>query len=224
MQYIKGIIIKTFIKHDIPSIERIDSPNGRLYATPTGQKYPSVTTVVGFKSVQYIEEWRARVGEEAANRISGRASKRGTAIHSLCEEYLLGEQAIPNMFDADMFNSLKPFLDKIDNIHCLETQMFSHKLEVAGTTDAIAEYDGMLSIIDFKTSGRVKEKKDIDGYFIQCGAYAYMIYELTGLVVTQIVIIMGVDNENPLIFKEPVKKWVGKFIELRKEFKQVKGY
>ena len=216
--------MKTFIDHDIPSIKRIDSPNGRVYQTPTGMKYPSVTSVLGMMDKSSFFEWRKRVGEEEANRVSQRAARRGPCIHTLCEEYLYGKNPEPSMFDAQVFNSLKPFLDKIDNIHALETKLYSDHLEVAGTVDCIAEYEGKLSIIDFKTSKRLKSKEDIPGYFIQCSAYAVAFEERTGIPVSRLVIIMGVDDEEPLTFIEKRDNWIQQFVELREQFKKKKGH
>lgn len=214
---------KTFIKHTFPPLKRIDSENGRTYETPSGKAYPSVTSVVGLHKYKFIQEWRARVGEEQANRISAKASKRGTAVHSLCEKYLLGEDPNPGMFDQEMFNALIPHLDKIDNIHCLETQLYSHHLEVAGTVDCIAEYEGKLHIIDFKTSSRVKTREDITDYFMQTSAYAVMFEELTKIPVGRILIIMGVDDNPPLIFKEKRNDWIQQFQQLRNDYKKQKG-
>ena len=215
--------MKTFIDHDFTALKRIDSPQGRVYQTPTGKAYPSVTSVTGLLGKQAILEWRKRVGDEEANKISARASKRGTQIHTLCEDYLLGKDPIADMFDAPMFKSLTPHLDLIDNIHALESKLYSDHLEVAGTVDCIAEYNGKMSVIDFKTSGRIKYKEDIPGYFIQCSAYAVAFEERTGIPVSNIVIIMGVDNEKPLIFKEKRDNWIGQFIDLRQQFRDWKG-
>lgn len=215
--------MKNFIVHDIPKIKRVDSDNGRVYQTPSGQAYPSVTSVTGLTTAKYIHEWRQRVGAEEANRITSRASKRGTAIHSLCENYLLGNNPTPNLADHEMWSTLKPHLDRIDNIHCLETQLFSHHLGVAGTVDCIAEYDGRLSVIDFKTSGRIKSRDDIHTYFMQTSAYAVMFEELTGVPVNRLVIIMGVDNEDALIFQEKRNVWIGEFKRIREDYKRIKG-
>ena len=122
--------MKTFIEHNFQKLKRIDSDKGRTYETPTGQAYPSVTSVVGLHSAQSIAEWRRSVGEEEATRISTRASKRGTAIHNLCEDYLRTGEASPSYFDKEMWVSMQPFLNEIDNIHCLETPLYSHHLEL----------------------------------------------------------------------------------------------
>ena len=191
--------------------------------TPTGQAYPSVTSVVGLVKAQSIQEWKARVGTEEAAKVSSRASKRGTAIHSLCEQYLLTGEAKPDMFDAEMFNSLRPILNRIDNIHCLETQLYSHHLQVAGTVDCIAEFDGSLHVIDFKTSGKPKQRDWIHDYFMQTSAYAVMFEEITGIPVSRLCIIMGVDDHQPLVFQEKRNDWIHQFRDIREQYKQAKG-
>ena len=215
--------MKTFIKHDLPTLKRIDSPQGRVYQTPTGKAYPSVTSVTGIMGKDEFFAWRARVGEEEANRVSARASRRGTAIHSLCEDYLYGKNPEPSMFDAQVFNSLRPHLDLIDEIHALESKLYSDHLQVAGTVDCIAKYNGKLAVIDFKTSKRIKAKEDISGYFIQTSAYAVAFEERTGIPVPRLVIIMGVDDEQPIIFEEKRDTWVDSFISLREEYRRIKG-
>jgi len=187
--------MKTFIHHDIPKLVRVDSDGGRLYQTPDGNAYPSVTTVVGQHKAKHIQEWRNRVGHEQANQISKKASKRGTAVHTLCEDYLKTGYAKPSLPDVEVFNSIKPFLDKINNIHCLETQLYSHHLKVAGTVDCIAEYEGKLHVIDFKTASKPKQRDWIHDYFM-----------------------LGVDDHDPLIFQEKRNDWIFKFRELRDQF------
>ena len=208
--------------HDIPKLKRVDLPDGRVYETPTGEKYPSVTSVVGLLGKEDIMKWRKAVGEEEANRISSRAARRGTAIHSLCEAYLKNEPVEPSIFDADTFKCIKPALDEINNIHCLETQLFSHHLRVAGTVDCIAEFQGKLSIIDFKTSKRVKTRDDIHSYFMQTSAYAVMFEEMTGVPVPRLVIIMSVDDmDEPLVFVEKRDTWIEAFIDLRETYSKL---
>ena len=209
------------IHHDIPKLVRVDSETGRVYQTPSGRAYPSVTSVLGMLGKKEIMEWRARVGEEEANRVSARAARRGTAIHSLCEDYLLNKEVKAGPFDLETFLSISPYLDKINNIHCLETQLYSDYLQVAGTVDCIAEYEGKMSIIDFKTSKRVKTRDDIHGYFMQTAAYAVMFEERTGIPVGRLVIIMAVDDEQPLIFNEKRDDWINRFIELREDYSKL---
>ncbi len=216
--------MKTFIHHDIPKLERDTKPDGtRLYKTPSGFSYPSVTTITGLLNKAAIMEWRKRVGEEAANKISNRAATRGTKIHQLCEDYLRGELDEPDIFHAEMFNSIKPHLDSIDSIHCLETPLYSDHLRVAGTVDCIAEFEGRLSVIDFKTSSRVKKRDDIHNYFMQCAAYAVAFEELTKIPVGRIAVIMAVEDSTPLIFQERRDDWIDGFKNLREEYRKWKN-
>ena len=216
--------MKTFIHHDIPKLLRSTSSDGtRVYETPSGSAYPSVTTVTGLHSAKGIAEWRARVGNEEANRISGRASARGTRIHQYCEDYLRGNIFEADMFDLQMFNSIKPLLDQVDNIHCLETPLWSDFLQVAGTVDCIAEFQGKLSVIDFKTSSKPKDRDDIHNYFMQTAAYAVAFEERTGIPIGRLVIIMAVDNDNPRWFIEKRDNWIGGFRKLRLDYKNLKN-
>ena len=211
------------IAHDIPNLVRVDTENGRLYQTASGRAYPSVTAVTGLLGKEDIIEWRKRVGEEQANRISTRAAKRGTAVHKLCESYLLNEALEVSIFDIESFNSLVPELDKINNIHCLETKLYSDYLQVAGTVDCIAEYEGKLSVIDFKTSGREKQRDEIHNYFMQTAAYAVMFEERTGIPVSRLVILMSIDDHGVAIFNEKRDAWISQFINLREEYRKWKG-
>ena len=216
--------MKTFIHHDIPKLLRSTSSDGtRVYETPSGAAYPSVTTVTGLHSAKGIAEWRKRVGEAEANRISGKASARGTRIHQYCEDYLRGNIFEADMFDLEMFNSIKPLLDQVDNIHCLETPLWSDFLQVAGTVDCIAEFQGKLSVIDFKTSSKPKDRDDIHNYFMQTAAYAVAFEERTGIPIGRLVIIMAVDNDDPRWFIEKRDNWIGGFRKLRLDYKNLKN-
>jgi genome maintenance exonuclease 1 len=216
--------MKTFIHHDYPKLERKTSADGsRVYETPSGRAYPSVTTVTGLHSKQGILEWRKRVGEAEANRISGKASARGTRIHTLCESYLRGESTEPDIFDKEMFDSIKVWLDDINNIHALEDPLYSDYLQVAGTVDCIADFQGKLSVIDFKTSSKPKDRDDIHNYFMQTAAYAVAFEERTGIPIGRLVIIMAVDNDDPRLFIEKRDNWIGGFRKLRLEYKNLKN-
>jgi hypothetical protein len=195
---------------------------GRIYTTPEGNRYPSITTVIGKSSDQsWLDEWKARVGEEQVRKVSGQASRRGTAVHELAEEYLKNNPRYTKghmPVNISSFNQIKPILDKhVNRIHGLEVPLYSDKLRVAGRVDCLSEWDSQLAIIDFKTSKRVKKREDIGHYFIQASAYSYMTYERTGLLPKLVVIIMMVDDDNPLVFVEKSKDWIEKFIELRKK-------
>lgn len=195
---------------------------GRLYTTPEGERYPSVTTVIGAASDnKWLEEWKARVGEETAKKISAQAARRGTAVHELAENYLKND---PKFSRGHMpaniatFNQIRPFLDKhVDKIYGLEVPLYSDKLKVAGRVDCLANYHGELSIIDFKTSKKEKKKEDISNYFVQASAYSFMTFERSGLLPKKIVIMMTVDDGSPLIFIERAKDWIEEFIKIRKK-------
>ena len=179
-------------------------PDGkRYYKLPDGTKLPSVTTVLGAMKKDAIMAWRKRVGEAEANRISKKATGRGTNVHSLCEKYLNNESLGEMMPDAqEMFLSLKPLLNRINNIHYQEQALWSTQLGMAGRVDCIGEFDGQLSVIDFKTSKKIKSKVQIEDYFWQTSAYALMYEELIGVPINNLVIIMAVEDEQPLLFKE----------------------
>lgn len=216
--------MKNFIYHDFPKLQRETAPNGsRVYKTPTGKTYPSVTTVTGLHSAKGIAEWRRRVGEEEANRISGKASARGTRIHQYCEDYLRGNIFEADMFDLEMFNSIKFWLNDIDNIHALEDPLYSDFLQVAGTVDCIADFQGKLSVIDFKTASKPKDRDDIHNYFMQTAAYAVAFEERTGIPIGRLVIIMAVENDDPRLFIEKRDNWIGGFRKLRLEYKNKNG-
>ena len=216
--------MKTFIHHDFGELKRDTRPDGtRTYLTPSGFSYPSVTTITGQATAEGIKKWRQRVGEEEANRVSARASARGTRIHQYCEDYLRGNLFEMDMFDTEMFNSIKFLLDQVDNIHCLETPLWSDHLQVAGTVDCIGEFQGKLSVIDFKTASKPKDRDDIYHYFMQCAAYSVAFEERTGIPIGRLVIIMAVDNDDPRWFIEKRDNWIGGFKKLRLDYKYAKG-
>lgn len=224
--YIIRCILKTHINLEYPELIQINEPTGRLYEVPSGNKYPSVTTVLGHASDKtWLVEWRNRVGEEEADRVSKRATLRGTALHKYCEDYLNNLEVKVNLFDQEAFNQFKQALNEIDNIYAIEKALFSNKLRTAGTVDLIAEFDGKLSIIDWKTSKSIKYRDDIHSYFMQCSFYAWCMREMFNINIEQVVIVMAVDGNNkPLIFKETVSEWLPKFAEVRKQFKLIKGH
>jgi genome maintenance exonuclease 1 len=190
-------------------------PDGkRFYTLPDGTKLPSVTTVLGAQKKAAIMAWRKRVGEEKANAISKKASGRGTNVHTLCERYLNNDPLGDIMPDAkEMFLSLKPTLNRINNIHYQEQALWSTQLGMAGRTDCIGEFDGELSSIDFKTSSRVKLREDIQDYFQQTAAYGIMYEELIGVPINKLVIIMAVENSEPLIFIEKTEDHIEGLVE-----------
>jgi len=187
-----------------------ESINGkRHYVTPNG-KYPSITTVLGSFPNPALQEWRKRVGEVEANKVSAVASSRGTKFHLLCEQYLLNQEINKKQFMPDAlgaFYEFKDILHRINNIHRLEVPLYSNKLKVAGRCDAIAEFDGELSIVDFKTSKKEKREDWIQSYFIQATFYAMAYFELTGISAKQIAILISVDDGDNQVFVKPVKEY-----------------
>lgn len=191
----------------------------RYYVVDDGTKLKSVTTVLSEKlDKTALFEWRKRVGEEEANRITTQAARRGTAFHGMAERYLLNET---NIFKNEMptnvesFNIIKPILDdNIDNIKGVELPLFSKVLKTAGKTDLVAEYNGVLSVIDFKTSRKLKKEEWIESYFLQATVYSMMYEYLYKTKVPQIVIIISVDNEQPQVFIKQRKEYVNRVIEI----------
>ena len=186
----------------------------RFYLTPEGNKYPSITSVLGAnpEKIKSLQKWRDRVGEAEANKISQKASRRGTTVHKICEDYLNNEEEYINgaMPDSvEMFSSLKPILKQsVGNIYGQELALYSDHLGVAGRVDLIAEWDGVPSIIDFKTSARSKKLEWIDDYFMQCSGYAAMYYEMTDFPIKDVVVAIMVDGDSPQIFKGKVGEWL----------------
>ena len=211
------------ICHDLPTLITENVDGGRIYNTPSGDRYPSVTTVLQAHSAEGIAAWRKKVGDATADRISRTATDRGTSVHSAIEKYLRNEAlaSVGMMPHAKaVYVHMKKVLDDhVDNIHCLETQLWADELRLGGQVDCIAEYDGKLTVIDFKTSRRLKRKEHIKQYFMQLAAYSVMFTERTGLFVDNGVIIIGVDNcnfaqimkVNPYDYLGDLKEYIHKY-------------
>jgi ATP-dependent exoDNAse (exonuclease V) beta subunit len=210
---------------ELQKLPRKNVDGKRVYETPDGKHYPSVTTITSQLSKDAIVAWRKRVGNEAANKITTKATRRGTSVHKLCEDYclnkLMEDKVMPS--NKEMFFSIKKELDaNVNNIRSVEGFLYSDFLQVAGQVDLIAEYKGKLSIIDFKTSKKRKPEAWCEGYFIQESAYAFMFEERTGIRVPQLVTIIGVDDEpEPQVFVKNCSernKYLLKFQKLREAF------
>lgn len=212
-----------------PLLERTTDGSGtRFYRTPTGRRYPSVTTILSEKSRDSIQQWRQRVGNEQANTISRVAAGRGTAVHAAVERYLKNENPwagkSPTPLAYEGFRSLIPELDNIDNIHCQETGLYSHHLRLAGSVDCIAEYKGRLSVIDFKTSTKPKREDWITSYFMQCAAYAVMYEELTQIPITQLVVLVSVEEQpDPQVFIQHRDTWTAELLQWRNFYETKHG-
>jgi len=198
-------------------LDTTQSEDGRRYVLPQGGNYPSITTVLSILSEKGIAMWRKRVGEEEANKISYRASQRGTAVHELIEKYIDNDPKytkgyMPNIH-AD-FLKVKDILDtRIGKVYLQEAPLYSDHLKVAGRVDCVAEFDGKLSIIYFKTSRKTKQKTHIKQYYQQETAYAIMWEERTGMPITQLVTIIAVDEGDPQVFVEHRDDWYPKLQE-----------
>jgi CRISPR/Cas system-associated exonuclease Cas4 (RecB family) len=195
------------------------APDGsRRYFTKSGAAYPSVTTVLSVLSRDSIREWRKRVGAEEANKVSRQASTRGTKIHLLCEDILNNKEIdMGNMslLDKEMFIKFRPLLDRINNIHGQEIALYSDHLRLAGRVDCIAEFDGKLSIIDFKTSKKPKKKEWIESYFAQAAGYAIMYEERTGIPINRSAILIAVEGDEPQVFVETRDNYVDILLNAR---------
>ena len=196
--------------------------NGFRFYNIDGKHYPSVTSILGIKKKEGLEQWRKNVGEEAAKWEMARAARRGKATHTLVEQYLKGEpQTIRDVLPVGMFRLLKPYLDQINNIHCLERIMYSHKLTLAGQVDCIAEYNGKLSVIDFKTANKERIDSWNESYYLQCTAYAIMYEELFGTPIEQIVILQAGEDGSCHSFLKQKKDYLS---QLEKDIKSFYKY
>ena len=219
--------MKTFEFVDIDlgytDLETQNTDKARIYSTPEGD-YPSVTSVLSILSEEAIAAWRARVGEEEANRVSGRASSRGTKVHSIIEDYLNGKDTteyLPHIRQS--LSNVQPILDsRIGRIFGIEVPLYSRHLGLAGRVDCVAEFDGVVSILDWKTSRYPKQKEKISGYFCQMAAYAIMFEERTGIPVTNLAVVMDVDDHEPLVFKEHRDNWTEMLLDTIKEYNRRK--
>ena len=226
--------MKKFIHRDdigdfeVPEIKIIDGK--RFYVTPDGNSYPSITTVLSLQDKPSLEKWKKDVGEKEAKRISKESMRIGTAVHQMCEIYL---NNIVVKLDAqekvirDTFNRIRFLLGNIDNIVGNEIALYSDLLRVAGTADCIAEYNGVPSVIDFKTSRKPKKEVWIDDYYMQTFAYKLMFEEMTGIEIKQVVILIAcVDQFDVQVFKKPASdsdKYLTKLVKIMKANPHITG-
>ena len=195
-------------------------PSGRTYIDPDGNRYPSITTVLSILNEEAIAAWRKRVGDDEANKIGHRAASRGTQVHNIIEKYLLNEDItdfLPHVRQS--LGNLRPILDRsIGRIFGLEAPLYSRYLGLAGRVDCVAEWEGVPSIIDFKTSRRPKKHDKIPNYFAQMAGYAVMWEERTGMPITNTVIVMDVDDHEPIVFREHRDNYIQLLIDTKKEY------
>ncbi|MFZ9046940.1 MAG: PD-(D/E)XK nuclease family protein, partial [Cyclobacteriaceae bacterium] len=184
---------------ELQEMECTYAGNKRFYNTPTGEKYPSMTSALQHRSAAAINAWRKRVGQAEADRISKKATGRGQIVHDISEQYLRNNKEYVNDFAPQyqaMFNVIKKHLNKIDNILALEAPLYSHEYSLAGRVDCIADFCNTPSIIDFKTSKHRKREEWITDYFLQTTGYSLMLEEMTGIAIEQIVIIISIEDED----------------------------
>lgn len=193
-------------------LKTIEGPGGRFYVTPDGKKYPSITTVLGDKEKPWLADWRNMLGEKKADKEMKRAADRGTAVHLMIEKYLNNDPAPTEgqkQEHISEYNSVKLRLKKINNIYTQESALYSDVLRVAGRVDCVAEFDGVPSIIDFKTSSNDKTERMIEDYFLQTTAYALMFEEIYNIPIDQVVIIMSTEKGVvPLVFKKRIEEYI----------------
>ena len=191
--------------------------NQRWYTLPDGTKLPSITTVLGQKEKPALQNWRQSLGPAKADKETKRCSDRGTAVHLMAERYLNNEEDCTRdqiQEHIRLFNQLKLKLGEITNIRAQEVALYSEQLKVAGRTDCIAEFEGILSIIDFKTATNNKDLELVQDYFLQATAYAIMFHERTEIPIEDIVIIIAVEKGlMPLVFKDKIDNYVKPLLE-----------
>ena len=196
----------------------------RLYNLPNGDWVPSITSVTSFYNRQIFVDWRKRVGIEEANRITKKATTRGTDFHEVAQDYLLNKELDWNNYlpaSKFMFYHLKPELDKINNIHAIERTLYSEYLGLAGRVDCIAEYEGELAVIDFKTSDKIKPEDWLEHYFVQEMFYASAYYELTGIPIKKLITIMVTPGGEVKVFDKRNKgEYIRLLVRYIKEFVQ----
>lgn len=209
---------------ELTEMKSVTTDSGRKYETPEGVNLPSITTVLSILSRDSIAKWRARVGEEEANKISTRASGRGTRVHEIIEKYMNNEEDYRDGYTPDIIQSFLDVRDILDNrigtVYAMEAPLYSNHLGVAGRVDCIAEFDGKLSVIDFKTSMKPKKLDWIKNYFMQESAYAIMWEERTGQPITQLVTIISVDDHEPQVFIEHRDNWVRPLRDTIKQYEE----
>jgi genome maintenance exonuclease 1 len=211
-----------FCNLDLPKLEREHIGEKRFYLDPKdkNRKYVSITTITSFFNRHIFVEWRKKVGNEEADKITKASTTRGTDLHTLNECYLQDiEPPVVPEISQRLFSINKPALDKIGKIYGIEIGLYSLYLGIAGTCDLIAEYDGKLAIIDYKTSKKPKPREWLEHYFVQCCAYAFMLKELTGLEVEKLVIIMSCESGELVVYEETnIEKYIKLLVKYIKHY------
>lgn len=209
---------------DLPKAKQINTSLGRRYSTPDGNVYPSITTVLGSQPEKQksLAEWRARVGEEEARKITTQSARRGTELHNLMEKYILGDEIDVKKIIPTTLARFRPVQKCLDEnlqlVYASETPMFSDILRIAGTADLICEWNGEVTIIDFKTARKMKTADMITDYFVQATAYSIMFEEHTGIECHHFAIIMVSDEGEFQVFPGRRNDYVAKLIRIRDDY------
>lgn len=193
------------VLEDDQSIKSSEKNDIRMYSTPDGF-FPSVTTVVGWEKRIFFESWRINNKQE-----SSRVCKRGTNLHSLIENYILGKEVKLNELDhrtQDLFHLIIPKVNELEEIYALETPLWSKKLGLAGRVDCIGLHEGKIKVIDFKGSTRAKDARDIQNYFLQATAYCLMWQDRTGQKINDFSIFIASEEGMMQVFSEKTKNFV----------------
>ena len=212
---------KNFIQLDRTKLPTCKGKNidGFRFYDVDGKNFPSVTTVLGIKKKKELQKWRDSIGENVANWEMGRAARRGKSTHKLVEQYLKGETPSErSVLPLGMFRLMKPYLDQVNNIHMIEQIMYSKELTIAGQVDCIAEYNGKLSVIDFKTANKERQESWIGNYFEQTTAYAMMYEELFGTPIEQIVILIAGEDGSMVPYIKDKKEYLPQLQQSIKDF------
>ncbi len=184
--------------------ELIEKDDGHYYQTPSGAIYPSITTILQktqpLEKQQSLQNWREQ--EIASDYITQEAAIIGSETHKLIENYLNGEEIFEKfrLLSEAHFNNLLPFVNKINHIHGIELRLYSDKMKLAGTSDCIAKYNGILSVIDYKTKRSTQREEWLTDHFIQATSYVVMFKELTGIKVEEIVILVSSEKNTRMEF------------------------
>jgi|SRR6056300_363843 len=206
---------------DIPEVKTKNVNRKRFYVTPDGL-YPSITTVLNVRKREGLAAWRKRVGEDVANYIARTAATRGTKVHKMCEDFLNNQEVVQDnreFLPWCLFQQLKPVLEqKLNNIYAQEAGLWSDKYKVAGRVDCIAEWDGVPSIIDFKTSRSERNDEYNESYYIQASAYAEMFEERTGIAIEQIVIVVVTEDGQVQEFVKKKHEYLPMLVETIEQF------
>ena len=216
--------MRTFEHVKLPSLdydlESETTDSGRIYITPEGKRYKSITTVLGSEPKPGIEQWVQRVGLEEAEKIKRKAADRGSKLHKLCEDYINNDvtsfqmtKLMPDL--KENFIKIRKHIDEnVGKVYAQEQALYSDKLKIAGRVDLICEWNGKLSIVDFKTSTKIKQEEWIENYFLQCTAYSLMFAERTGMWIDDIVVLIATEEGNAQVFEKQIHSYQKKLMEM----------